>query len=1015
MCLESIPFAILCAGKRKRSHVYPRSLDLANGYFFYSRRFAQIRASQLEGARQKLPFFCQKMLALALLQTKQTKLDNTLRLSLAPVDTLATTIMNDDEFGDASFLEGFNVDEAVQSHYSSTSTSTSTTSTTPANKRLKVTPSSSPDKKEALVATLERYFGYKDFREGQLEVIQAILERRDVAVFWATGKGKSLCYQIPALYLNQTVIVVSPLISLMQDQVHKLNGLVDKPLATFLGSGQTDQSMEQRALDGEFLLVYLTPEKLTSDRFISQLSALHSKRPIALVAIDEAHCVSEWGHDFRKQFRQVGPTISSNLPGVPVLALTATAIPRVQRDIVQSLHLRSPLQAIQSFDRMNLAISVKNKASFAQSFKSLIATLNNSNARFSQQSTIVYCPTRNLVEQVASFLQGNVGCEVQAYHAGLGQEHRDLAHTNFLTGQTTIIVATVAFGMGIDKPDTRRVIHYGAPKTMEEYYQQIGRAGRDGLPAECTMYAQVNDFERYQSDFYLKDLQGPALEATKASMRALRDYALSESCRRKTILQYFGEVPSFDQCGTCDCCSKGEDSHRDFGKPARIILHAIDHLKDPSSSILQKVLGGGTVEDYRYLKGSAASLQRSIEIMRKDIDSKLFPRDAYRELLTSLVQNGFLAQLTKKAEVNGFERSWQVYSLPTKGRDALKDSSSRVLLAVPDIVREAELKEEERRQRILAQLEKAGISKDKLPAEEVEKGDGPVIRAYDKWYSYLEKNHTSGRDERVSQLQALMASIETWRSEMAVKHRMSPGAVLPEHLLAAVAYATATLPNGATMDSNSLLAAGVRSKELDSLTSALGRWLDEYQPAAVATGETQKLMVSCDLNGIERWEHAVYKPGRKKGSLPAWEYSYNRFCKGESPQTIAMTQTDGKKPIQCKTVVRHILESVVHGKASDLSGLFALMPPPTKSGWEDFEKAEAASGMNVQGDPDSSGKDGEKFSKLDLLRPIVGDDFMDKRNEDRSEEDKAKLAWWYDKMEWYFCLKRVGVMPKFQG
>ena len=334
-------------------------------------------------------------------------------------------------------------------------------------------------------------FGMPSFRAGQEKVIQATLAGRDSAVFWATGLGKSLCYQIPALHSGKTAFIVSPLISLMQDQCIKLNNLCNTNVATFLGSGQNDGSADARALRGEYLLVYLTPEKITSDGFLSAMASLHNRGGgLSLVAVDEAHCVSEWGHDFRPAFRLLGKIREcAELRSVPIMALTATAVPRVQEDICNSLRMHAPEKAVSSFDRPNLRLEVfrKPKGGKAIAMTKLVKEMKE---RPLDNSTIVYAPTTADVDSVAELLaaQLNRVCKVMPYHAKLSPSAREDAHKKFLSGEVQIIVATVAFGMGIDKPDTRRVIHWGSPKTVEEYYQQVGRAGRDGLSAECTMY-----------------------------------------------------------------------------------------------------------------------------------------------------------------------------------------------------------------------------------------------------------------------------------------------------------------------------------------------------------------------------------------------------------------------------------------------------------------------------------------------------------------------------------------------
>jgi ATP-dependent DNA helicase RecQ/Werner syndrome ATP-dependent helicase len=737
------------------------------------------------------------------------------------------------------------------------------------------------------------------------------------------------------------------------------------------------------------------------------------------------------GHDFRPQFREIGSSLREHavLQEIPILALTATAVPRVQQDITQSLRLRDYLKVQQTFDRTNLKITVvKKSGGMSSALQGLVDALNAPDVRLVKESTIVYAPTRSQVEEIAVFLNANVkSAQVQAYHAGLSNEVRSDAHTNFLTGKTTVIVATVAFGMGIDKSDTRRVIHYGPPKTLEEYYQQIGRAGRDGLPATCTMYMSESDLDRYKSDFYLGGLSGKAREATVQSMNALRAFCLdAEKCRRKALLDYFVEVPAFgERCGTCDTClnvaTYGADLQRNFATAgARVVLQAIADMENPGLTQMIKVISGNTVEDYRYKRGrSPLVVKRAVEA-EKECQLKKYSPDYYRELVAPLVQKGYLAESTKSANAGGFQRSWTVYSVSLQGQQALSKSKA-IVLPVPASVREIERKEQERRERVLVQLEENGIERDKLPQEEVENGDGEVIRAYSKWHRYLEGLERSGKLERIPQVEALLAVIESWRSDTAIKHRMAPGAVLPEHTLVTIAYATATLPSGLKMDSPSLVAAGVRTRELDTLTHALNQWVDQVQPApsvAAGTGSTDEHCdVPMELPASEMmlgdsWDYAIYKPMKKTG-LASWESSYNRFCQGESPQAIAMSPVSGR-PIQFTTVVGHVLEAVIHGRAVDLKRVAQFLPPPSKGEWEQLQMAEATTGMDVSADPNTSGINGEKWTMTEFLRPIMGDAFVDTPFSDRKEGDKAKFGKWCERLKWFTALRRAGYEPSFR-
>jgi superfamily II DNA helicase RecQ len=724
----------------------------------------------------------------------------------------------------------------------------------------------------------------------------------------------------------------------------------------------------------------------------------------------------------------VGNALRSHpvLQDIPILALTATAVPRVQQDIADSLQLRNPFIAKQSFDRSNLKIRVLKKTGISGAMKELLQELNGPGIRASKQSTIVYASTRAQVDELAMYLQANVhngAVRVEAYHAGLSNEVRATAHTNFLTGLTTVIVATVAFGMGIDKPDTRRVIHYGCPKTLEEYYQQIGRAGRDGLPADCVMYTAETDFDRYKSDFYLGKLTGKALQATESSMAALRSYSLNgEICRRKALLNYFHEVPAFgERCGTCDTCQNvatyGADAQRDFGPlGAMIVLQAIDSLKEQGVSNIVKVMAGTAIEGYRYKRGrDPSSVQKAIQSNKENLRKK-YTQAYYRDLIGPLTQKGYLTESTQSAKVGGYDRTWTTYTLSAQGGHALSQSLP-ILLPVPESVRQIEQQEEEKRQKVLAQLEQHGIKRDKLPQDEVEKGDGEVIRAYTKWYSYLENLKKSGRDEPVAQLESLVSVIENWRSETAIKQRMAPASVLAEHTLVSIAYIVATLPPGLKLQSESLEAAGVRTREIGALVVQLGDWVDLVQPAPAAGSSKHNAgapMVLSEISTNKKWEHAVYKPHKKTG-VTVWEASYNRFLEGESPQTIAMSPENGKQPIQVRTVVGHILDAIVQGKRVDLRRLVEFVPAPTQSEWDKLREAEVTTGMDVTGDPNCSGKNGEKFTLTEFLRPIIGDSFVDMPYTERSNADKETFGMWCDLLKWYMALRRAGYEPTFDS
>ena len=357
-------------------------------------------------------------------------------------------------------------------------------------------------------ATLLKSFGFLSFRLGQREVVENILHGNDAAVFWSTGAGKSLCYILPALVTLKVSIVVSPLIALMMDQCRQLNNTVgykqQKEIACFLGSGQSDANVQSRAMRGDFLVVYITPEKLPS--LLVPLQSLHRSLGICLFAVDEAHCVSQWGHDFRPSYFQLAAfRHSSDLASVPILALTATASKLVQTDILKKLEMKKDcFVSAGSVDRSNLRISVNPVTSggYQNNLAWLIKEISEEQFK---GATIIYAATTGSVDDITAYLLQTLaptGIKVRGYHAKMTIEDRRTAHIEFLTGSCPIIVATIAFGMGIDKPDVRRVIHYGTPKSMEEYYQQIGRAGRDGAPADCVLIHSDSDLVAFASEFY---------------------------------------------------------------------------------------------------------------------------------------------------------------------------------------------------------------------------------------------------------------------------------------------------------------------------------------------------------------------------------------------------------------------------------------------------------------------------------------------------------------------------------
>lgn len=432
------------------------------------------------------------------------------------------------------------------------------------------------------IDVLKKYFGHSKFRPMQWKIINEVLNsKRDVCVVMATGYGKSLCYQYPSLYSGGTTVVISPLISLMEDQVTKL-GLYNIA-ACYLGSAQSNNAeVKAGVLRGQYRMVYLTPEYVSSDTTF--LAEIQKSVGLTLVAIDEAHCVSQWGHDFRFSYRSLG-CIRDKLPTVPIVALTATATPVVRRDICESLKLKNAAFVCTGFDRPNLYFEVSRKSgSIKDDFRPLlITTADRSKIEYSFDGpTIVYCPTKKATETVVSELSG-LGVRCEFYHAGLSPGERKRVHHLFIRDNIQCIVATVAFGMGIDKPDVRKIIHYGAPKDIESYYQEMGRAGRDGLPSTCHVFYSTADFSLNRH--LLNDVKAQSFKEHKLKMlNKLEQYLSTTECRRRTILAYFENSVDKSIGGRDDCCDNCQnralnphvkDDKRDFTKEAKLLLNAV--------------------------------------------------------------------------------------------------------------------------------------------------------------------------------------------------------------------------------------------------------------------------------------------------------------------------------------------------------------------------------------------------------------------------------------------------------
>ena len=497
---------------------------------------------------------------------------------------------------------------------------------------------------DELIEALKKNFGYDKFKGNQEEIISNLMDGNDTFVLMPTGGGKSLCYQLPSLLMEGTAIVISPLIALMKNQVDAMRNYSDEDgIAHFINSSLSRpeiQAVKEDILAGKTKMLYVAPESLKKTENIDFLRQVK----ISFYAVDEAHCISEWGHDFRPEYREIKPT-TENIGKAPIIALTATATPKVQKDIQKNLGMQRATVFKSSFNRPNLMYEVRPKTEDVD--KDIIKYIRQMDGK----SGIIYCLSRKTVEELAARLKVN-NIEALPYHAGMDAAMRSETQDAFLMARCQVIVATIAFGMGIDKPDVRFVIHYDVPKSLEGYYQETGRAGRDGGEGHCICYYCDKDIDRLNK--LMQDKQGSEKEIGQQLLQETKNYCTTNICRRKFLLHYFGEEYTQENCGCCDNCKKSYNM-KDATELLQLVLETIIELKEQFKA--DHIIN--------FLKGHETAAIKSYK--HDELDSFGCAVDEDEDLLNAVIRQAMLSGYLKQ-EIE----SYGILKITSAGKKFLK-------------------------------------------------------------------------------------------------------------------------------------------------------------------------------------------------------------------------------------------------------------------------------------------------------------------------------------------------------